>query len=154
MARAARCCWYFCDPLSATDEQLYGGGRCPLPTLPGRPYCAAHEARAYRQPGDPYDPAEQPAPLAAPEAAAPAPQRLARQGGKRAALTLAALRRPEGITVQELHALFEQKIGPTGATTARQAIDKLPPRHAGRKADNLGPLPGRGLGHVYRLPPA
>ena len=174
-----------------TDAELYGGaGRCEADALPGRPYCAAHEARAHYRPaaGDPdptepeavaFTPRPRPGPLAAglrragpmapmpvrkapvrppvtpdrPAVAAPRANKAkpVRAGARRVELTLQALRRPAGVTVAELHALFEQEIGPTGATTAVQCIGKIPPKHAGRKAENTGRRPGR-AGAVYRLP--
>lgn len=148
MARRNRCQWYFCDPLTATDEQLDGAGRCPLTAAPGRPYCTAHAELARYRPGE-DDP-----PPAEPEAVAPAlPARPAGPPPTRAELTLRMLRRREGVTRTELHAAFEQQIGPTGASTARQALQKLPKRNGWGAVEYLGRQPGRG-GMVMRLPPA
>ena len=180
-----RCGWYFCDPPNATDAELDGAGRCPLPALPDRAYCPAHNRLAWRQPGEPFDRHEAAPPVAAPappvvDAVAPArtkhparpkPKAQAKADAKpkpptkaprpprsndaltRADLTMILLHRPEGVTRAELHTAFEAQIGPTGPTTAEQAIQKVPRKRAGRKAERLPRQPGR-QGFVFYLPPA
>ena len=165
-----RCQYWLADPVALDDEALYSGhGRCPLDAVRGRPYCGPHEAIVWQKPGEPWAgpeavapalPAADTAPAPVAEAVAPArasppkpraPRKTA-NGKTRANVLRAMLARPEGVSVAELHAAFVETFGSCGATTAQQAIQRLPGKLGWRKPENLGPRPGRGRGSVFRLP--
>ena len=168
-----RCEFWLADPVALDDAALYSGnGRYPLPAARGRPYCGPHEAIVWQKPGEPWGtrpPEAAPATIAEavalppadtapaePEAPAPACARRAPRttadGRTRADVVRAMLALPEGMTVAELHAAFVEAFGACGATTAQQALFKLPVRLGWGKPENLGPRPGRGRGSVFRLP--